>query len=124
MKKIPILILLAAAGCEAPQVDQQQTAMPLPEQACEQAREGLEGLKEQAALVYADGEATIDNMTWMQMGEAGRDQLVRLLAIDAACAAETPPRDQEVIVRDETGRTITRQTVPVAFDIRDLVGGQ
>jgi hypothetical protein len=124
MRKAAILILLAASACEAPKVDQQHAAAPLPPQICEQAREGLGALKDQAAVVHSDGEATIDNMMWMQMGQDGRDQLVRLLAIDAACAAETPPREQEVTVRDETGRTITQQTVPVTFDIRDLVGGQ
>ncbi|MFN3944197.1 MAG: hypothetical protein ACK4K7_04640 [Allosphingosinicella sp.] len=115
--------LLAACG-ETPTFNTAETAAaPLPEQACADVRKALGELSTRVGIVYENGEATIENTVWMQLGGAAQDQIVQALAVEAACGQDSPPREQRVLVRDETGRTITDRTVPVAADLSDLVGG-
>ena len=120
----PFLLLASLGACDG----QDQAAEPklpvarLPAQTCNQARDGLEKLKESGGLTYTgQGEATLDEEAWMRLDEGAREQLVQLVAYDAACKAPVPPAEQSATVRNEAGRVLSQRVVETSADLSGLV---
>jgi hypothetical protein len=120
-----LLLLAALTACDG-QNAAEEPKLPvarLPAQTCNQARDGLEKLKESGGLTYTgQGEATLDEEAWMRLDEGGREQLVQLVAYDAACKAPVPPAEQNATVRSEAGRVLSQRVVETSADLSGLVG--
>jgi hypothetical protein len=119
---IAAAMLLPLAACEpAPNPIAEQPAGPLPAKMCEEARQGLEALTGSGMFTYTDsGEATLDRETWLKMDQGQRDGLGRGLAFHAACQAKEAPREQQYVIRDETGTPLAQQVVETTPDFRNL----
>ena len=120
----PLLLLASVAACDTQfTAEEPKLAVTrLPEQVCNQARDGLEKLKESGGLTYnGQGEATLDEEAWMRLDERSRDQLVQLVAYDAACKAASPPGEQSATVRNEAGRVLSQRVVETSADLSGLV---
>ena len=118
---IPMLAaLIVLAGCDALTEAQQAEKGPairLPKQVCDQAREGLDKLTESGGFVYAGGgEATLEEAAWLRLDGGARDQLMQLLAYDAACTAKEPPYEWTARVRNEVGRILEERVVETSAD--------
>lgn len=127
--RFPLLVGAAfLAACDGQFAAEQNDIMPLarvPEQTCRQASDGLEQLNRSGGFVLnAAGEGTLDEQVWLRMDERQRDQLVQLLAYDAACKAAEPVREQNAIVRSEYGRVLTERVVEIASDASAVLGGE
>ena len=121
----PLLLLAALAACDG-QNAAEEPKLPvarLPAQTCNLAQAGLEKLKESGGLTYTgEGEATLEEEAWMRLDERAREQLVQLVAYDAACKAAVPPAEQSAIVRNEAGRVLSQRVVDTSADLSGLVG--
>lgn len=119
-----LLLLVSVAACDrlaAPEEPKAPVAR-LPAQVCSQARDGLEKLKESGGLTYSgQGEATLEEEAWLRLDGPARDQLVQLLAYDAACKAAVPPAEQTATVRNETGRVLAERVVETSADLSGMV---
>lgn len=116
------MFLPLAVACEpAPNPIAEQPAGPLPAKMCEEARQGLEALTGSGMFTYTNsGEATLDRETWLKMDQGQRDGLGRGLAFHAACQAKEAPREQQYVIRDETGTPLAQQVVETTPDFRNL----
>lgn len=120
----PLLMLASLAACEGQySAEEPKLAVArLPEQVCNQAQGELEKLKESGGLTYTgQGEATLDEEAWMRLDERSRDQLVQLVAYDAACKAAVPPAEQSATVRNEAGRVLSQRVVETSANLSGLV---
>jgi hypothetical protein len=120
-RRTPAALLLAFAvvGCEdAPQRSEGPPLLSkLPAKLCAQAQDGLERSSKTGAFEYeAGGSATIREDAWVTMGPQGQNDLTQALAVHAACKAGTVPREQQVFVRSEGGRTLSSRVVEIAPD--------
>ena len=119
----PLLLLATLAACDG-QHAAEEPKLPvarLPAQTCNQARDGLEKLKESGGLTYnGGGEATLEEEAWMRLDERAREQLVQLVAYDAACKAPVPPAEQSATVRNEAGRVLSQRVVETSADLSGL----
>ncbi len=117
--------LLMLGGCDqllAPEAEVKGPAARLPAQVCAQAQEALQKLTATAGFDQrAKGEATLEEAAWLQMTEAQRDQLAKVLAYDAACAAKEPPHEQVVTVKNETGRVMAQRTIETSADLSSIL---
>ncbi len=96
--------------------------MRLPAQICKQAAEGIKKLNESGGFDYSGGgEGTLEQAAWLQMAEAQRDQLTRLLAYDAACTAKVPPTEATATIRNESGRVLTQRVVETSADLSKIL---
>ena len=121
----PLLLLAALAACDS-QSALEEPKLPvarLPAQTCNQAQAGLEKLKQSGGLTYnGQGEATLDEEAWMRLDERAREQLMQLVAYDAACKAAVPPAEQSATVRNEAGRVLSQRVVETSANLPGLIG--
>ena len=121
----PVLLLASLGACDR-QNAAEEPKLPvarLPAQTCNQAREGLEKLKDSGGLTYTgQGDATLDEETWMRLDERAREQLVELVAYDAACKAPVPPAEQSATVRNDAGRVLSQRVVETNATLPGVVG--
>ena len=115
--------LSSAAACDS-KYGAEQPILPvarLPAQVCGQARDGLEKLRETGGFTYTgQGEASLDEESWLRLDERAREELVKLVAYDAACKAPTPPAEQDATVRNEVGRVLMQRVVETSADLSTL----
>ncbi|TFI59914.1 hypothetical protein E2493_01285 [Sphingomonas parva] len=107
------------AGCDpAPEVPADGSInQPLPASICTEATKSLETLSKSGSFEYdREGNATLQQDIWLQLGSAGQNQLTQALAFAAACATGKTPREQQVLVRADDGRTLSNRTVEIAPD--------
>jgi hypothetical protein len=110
-------LLALLAGCDfAPEPPEAPPMLgQLPKALCAQAAESLAKAGAGGGFEHdGRGAATITEDAWIVMGAAGQDNLTRTLAVDAACKAGTVPREQQVFVRSEEGRTLSSRIVEIA----------
>ncbi len=115
--------LLAAACWQQPAEQADQRAMaPLPKGVCDKARAALADLKGKVGLeITAPAQAIVEQDVWLTLGTNGRDQLADLLAYDAACAAATAPREQEVTIHNQFGTVLMRRVVETGVDMSQFL---
>ena len=114
------LLLLPSCGAEPRQDprDERPIRRP-PEPACERARSTLDRQSRDGGLLYEEsGEAMIERGDWLRMDEGSRDRLTERLAVVAGCAAATPRREVEIVIRAETGDVLRRRRVQPSTDFR------
>ena len=108
------------AACQQ-QAEAPPPAAPLPKAVCDKAQEGLERLSKAGAFRYdAQGEATIEQASWLGLTHYERDGLGQALAFHAACASQEPPREQTVTIRSENGTVLTRRVVETNVDLSQI----
>ena len=126
-RKFAILILLVAgsAACDN-KFGADEVKMPparLPDQLCKQASDGIKKLNESGGFHYAGaGEGTLEEQAWLQMSEPQREQLLNLLAVDAACTSEQPVAEATARVRNEGGRTLSERVIQTSADLSSIGG--
>ena len=109
------------AACQQ-QAEAPPPAAPLPKAVCDNAREGLERLSKTGAFRYdAQGEATIDQASWLAFTHYERDGLGQALAFHAACGSKEPPREHTVTIRSEYGTVLTQRVVETNADISQIL---
>jgi hypothetical protein len=115
-----IAALLAACQDEPPAAEPESKAVRRPpEPACDQARAELARKERGGTFLFEEsGEAMTDRRSWMNLRDAGRDEIIRTLAVVAACAAELPMREVEVTIRDEGGVVLKSVLVEPSSDFR------
>jgi hypothetical protein len=114
---LPLVLGLAACQDAPQQPESPPLLSKLPAKLCAQAEEGLERSSKTGAFEYdAAGSATIREDAWVSMGAPGQNDLTQALAVHAACKAGTVPREQQVFVRSEGGRTLSSRIVEIAPD--------
>ena len=121
------LALAALAACDEPAVPVGDSAAfaPPPAQVCKEAEEGLAQLRDTAALDISKlPEATVEQGLWLRMGPDGREQFARLLAYGAACAADDPPPEQQVLIRNEFGAVLMDRIVQTGVDMSAALGAE
>jgi hypothetical protein len=119
---IPILVGVAACdGAPPPSAP----AQPVPRQLCDQVAKSLKPLGDKGGVEYDEkGNATMLGEAWTAMSADQRDQLVRLLAYHASCAAGAENDAQLVVVRDDEGQELARRTVSTKVDVAGALGMQ
>lgn len=123
-RKSTLLLLVAALAACDNQFGADEVKMPparLPDQLCKQASEGIKTLNESGGFQYAGaGEGTLEEQAWLQMTEPQRDQILNLLAVDAACTSEEPVAEVTARVRSEGGRTLSERLIQTSADLSSL----
>lgn len=116
-------LLMLLPGCDfAPEPPQAPPLIgQLPQKLCAQAAESLNKAGKSGGFEHdGRGGATVQENAWVIMGPSGQNGLTQTLAVDAACKADTVPREQQVHVRNEEGRTLSNRIVEIAPDAKDL----
>ncbi len=115
------LIVAAAAGllssCQkAPEPKNAEVNIALlPPKLCASSRDALRALGNKAVLTFDDeGNGTIELNVWLSTEAAGRESIGQALALHAACSARSPPTEQTVRVRSETGRVLMERAFQIA----------
>ncbi len=117
-----LVALLAASACQA-QPEPEVPVARLPDEVCSQVRGEVARQKAAGGLQFKPGaEATIEEAAWLQMSQTTRDQILRLVAFDAACASEQPSAEQTATIRSEYGRVLAQQVVTTSADITTVLG--
>jgi hypothetical protein len=114
------MLLMPACGTEPqlPPQDERPVRRP-PEPACERARSTLDRQSRDGSLLYEDsGAAMVERGDWLRMDEGSRDRLIERLAVVAGCAAATPLREVEIVIRAENGAVLQRRRVEPSTDFR------
>lgn len=116
--------LLALGACEEqpdPLAGAQAPVKP-PQEVCGQVAKALEKLTTDGG-VEADrqGGATMMEEAWLRLDQKGRDQVMQVLAFDAACRAPEASREQMVRVRSEYGRVMAEQLVQTSADLSQII---
>ena len=112
------LAALAFAGCGEAEQPPPPVAQRPPEKLCSEAKKALDELSRTGGFEYsADGQATLDEASWLPMAGEQRDALAQALAFHTACSAKEPPREVSVTIRNEGGRTLTQRVVETSIDI-------
>ncbi len=115
--------LFMTAGCDfAPEPPEAPPAFgEMPKELCARAAESLSKAGRSGGFEHdGRGGATIQQEAWIVMGPSGQENLTKTLAVDAACRAQTVPREQQVAVRSEEGRTLSNRIVEIAPDTKFL----
>jgi hypothetical protein len=113
--------LLAAACFEQPEMPK-PVASRLPEKLCKQVGEGVTKLDESGmAQRTKPAEIVMEEQAWLQLSEASREQITKIIAFDAACKAAEPPMEQTVIVRSEYGRVMAQPIISTSADLSKLL---
>ncbi len=118
MRNAALLLAVALAGCgdlagSDPDVP---IAARLPASICARTAAELKKLADGGLQVGPKGEARLEEAAWLAIPQAQRDQLLQLLAFDAACAAPEPSLEQTATVRNEVGRILAQQVVTTTAD--------
>ena len=116
-----VLTALFAGACEVP-APPPKAAIRLPKEVCDQVTAGMEKLKQSGVDQVKPGEITMVEQAWLELPAAQRDQMVQLIAFDAACRADQPSAEQTVVVRSEYGRPMAQRIVTTSADLSDLTG--
>ncbi len=121
-----LLVPLAwLAACDGGFGADQSAAAPiarLPDKLCKQVAEGMAQLKQSGGFVSnMPGEASLDEEVWMRMDEPQREQMLNLVAYDAACKAEEPAREQSAVIRSEYGRVLSERVVETSADLSQFL---
>jgi hypothetical protein len=118
-----VLLTLLLGGCgQAGLADEDKPiAVRLPDEVCSRVAKEVAKLGEGGVQLGEKGEARIEEAAWLQMSQPQRDQLLQLLAYDAACAAPAPSLEQTATVRGETGRVLGQQVVTTTADTGTLL---
>jgi hypothetical protein len=114
-----VVLLSLLAGCDfAPEPPKgPATIGRLPKQLCAQAAQSLDKAGKSGGFEHdGRGSATIQRDAWIVMGAKGQEQLTQTLAVDAACKADSAPREQQVFVRSEEGVSLSSRIVEIAPD--------
>lgn len=108
--------IFGAAACDEPRdARPAQLIGALPPQLCAKAKGSLDKIAATAVFEYdAAGGATIEEAVWIALGKARQDQLAQALAVHRACGAELPAATQEIMIRNEGGRTLAGRIVEIA----------
>ena len=114
------LLVLGLVACDVP-APPPKTATRLPREVCDQAARGIEKLKESGADQVKPGEVTMAEQAWLELPPGQRDQLAKLVGIDAACRADEPSLEQTIVVRNEYGRVMTERVITTSTDLSDLL---
>lgn len=115
------IAMLTLAACEDPVASlpqQELAAGPPPPSLCARIADELAEVRGRGMLVTGDGESTIDQAAWMELGGGGQDGLIQALAFERACAEGGA--EQEVVLRNEGGQIIARRTVSTVADLSSL----
>jgi hypothetical protein len=113
------ILLSALAGCDfAPQPPQGPAMIGrLPKDVCAQVAQSLDKAGKSGGFEHdGRGSATIQRDAWIVMGAKGQERLTQALAVDAACKADSAPREQQVFVRSEEGISLSSRIVEIAPD--------
>jgi hypothetical protein len=90
---------------------------------CKQVTEALAKLEESGTVQRPKpAEIVMEEQAWLQLPEASRDQISKLIGFDAACQAAEPPTEQTVIVRSEFGRVMAQPIVATSADLSTIIG--
>jgi len=118
MRQAALLLALATAACGdlAETNPDAPVAARLPPAICARTAAELKKLAEGGLQVGPKGEARLEEAAWLVIPQAQRDQLMQLLAFDAACAAPEPSLEQTATVRNEVGRVLAQQVVSTTAD--------
>ena len=121
--RIATAALLALGACEQqpdPLAGTQTPTKP-PKEVCAQVTKAMERLTTDGGM-EADGQAgaTMMEEAWLRLDQKGRDQVMQVLAFDAACRAPEASREQMVRVRSEYGRVMAEQIVETSADFTQL----
>ena len=124
VRKFALMVLLAGSAACDNQLGADEMKVPatrLPAELCKQAADGITKLNETGGFHYAGaGEGTLEEQAWLQMREPQRDQLLNLLAVDAACTAEQPVNEATARVRNEGGRVLSERVIQTSADLSSL----
>jgi hypothetical protein len=109
-------LALGVAACDEPQQTRPASLMGgLPPQVCAQAKASLDRIASTRAFEYdATASATIEERVWLGLGEQGRNGVAQTLAVHGACNAKEPPATQQIMIRNEDGRTLADRIVEIA----------
>ncbi|HEX9954223.1 MAG TPA: hypothetical protein VGB48_03290 [Allosphingosinicella sp.] len=108
---------LLLGGCDPqPEVPTRAAGLgKLPAELCKKAADGLVALADTAVFEHdGQGSATLGETVWLGMSKDAREQLARTLALDAACKQNDAPRTIQVLIKAETGRTLTNPVIELA----------
>lgn len=116
-------LLIALVACDSapnpPAADQ-----PLPKPLCDQVKAGLAKLSAGGGIeIDGQGEAVMPEAAWAAIGVGQRDQLVKLLAYSASCAAGAQSEAQSVVIRSDEGQELVRRTVSTKIDMSAALNG-
>jgi hypothetical protein len=96
----------------------------LPRQVCDQVEKGLAHLSQGGGIDYdAKGEASMMEAAWVQLSADQREQLVKLLAYHASCAAGAQSDGQTVVIRGDEGQELVRRSVSTRVDMAGALNG-
>ncbi len=119
---IALFAALAAAGCDVPAAPQRQSTQAMPAELCAKVRTALDELSEKSAVQFdGKGGAAVPDLIWLELGAERRGQLATSIAYDASCRAGGPGREQEIIIRNETGRILSQRTISTGVDMSGLL---
>ena len=112
--------LLAACQAEPPAAEPERKAIRRPPQpACEQAQRDLSRRERDGEFLFEEnGEAMVGGRSWMRLDESYRNEIIETLAVVAACNAEVPQPEVEVVIRDEVGVVLKSAQVEPRTDYR------
>lgn len=114
------LVPLAACDTRPPPAPDQA----VPKALCVQVKKGLDALGKSGSFeITGRGEAAVSEALWGTMTTEQRDQLIKLLAYDASCAAGAQSDAQSVVVRGDEGTDLTRRTVSTRVDAGEVLSG-
>ena len=114
--------VLALSGCfEQPEMPK-PVATRLPEKVCKQVSEAAAKLEASATVQRTNpAEIVMEEQAWLQLPQASREQITKLIGFDAACRAAKPPMEQMVTVRSEYGRVMAQPIITTSADLSTLL---
>lgn len=122
LRCLALFTLLAASGCDVPAPPAPQSAEAMPADLCAKVQAALEELAKKSALqLDGKGGAALPEMLWLELGAERRGQLANSIAHDAACRAGGPGREQQVVIRNESGRILSERTISTGVDMSGLL---
>ena len=116
------LASVALAACQRQAPEPEAPAAPLPAVVCDKTGQALEKLGKSGGFEYdSQGVATINEASWFALSATDRDNLGRLLAFHVACASKEPSNEQNITIRNEYGRVLTRRIVETNVDLSEFL---
>lgn len=113
------IMSLALAGCEFERTAEAEPAnRVIPKELCAQLEATVADVRKKTGMEFEGDEAIIEDAAWRAMSET-QDRLAQALAYRLACAAEVPPAEQSVTIRNELGAVLTRQVVTIELREED-----
>jgi len=120
---LPLAVLALLAACD-PAPKPPAAEARLPQQLCDQVDKGLARLSKGGGIEYDEkGEAAMMEAAWAQLTGDQREQLVKLLAYHASCAAGAQSDGQSVVIRGDEGQELVRRSVSTRIDVAGALNG-